>query len=46
MWFEFDLAQVDRIIDHWGRDPEFVIEMMQNLQETYRRGPRSSAWLR
>jgi NADH-quinone oxidoreductase subunit E len=35
-----DLAQVDQIIDRWGRDPEFVIEMMQDLQERYRHLPR------
>ncbi len=37
---EIDLAQVDQIIDHWGKDPEFVIEMMQDLQEIYRHLPR------
>ena len=36
---DIDLAQVDRIIDHWGSDPEFVIEMMQDLQEAYRHLP-------
>jgi len=35
-----DLAQVDQIIDRWGQDPEFVIEMMQELQATFRHVPR------
>lgn len=35
-----DLAQVDEIIERWGKDSEFVIEMMQDLQEAYRHVPR------
>jgi NADH-quinone oxidoreductase subunit E len=35
-----DLAQVDEIIDRWGKSPEFVIEMMQDLQERFRHVPR------
>ncbi len=34
-----DLAQVDTIIERWEKNPEFVIEMMQDLQETYRHLP-------
>lgn len=34
-----DLAQVDEIIDRWGQDPEFVIEMMQDVQEAFRHLP-------
>lgn len=35
-----DLAQVDEIIEKWHKDSEFVIEMMQDIQETYRHLPR------
>lgn len=35
-----DLAQVDEIIDRWNKSSEFVIEMMQDLQETFRHVPR------
>ena len=37
-----DLAEVDEIIDRWGGDPEFVIEMMQDLQETFRHVPKTA----
>lgn len=37
---QIDLAQVDEIIGRWGKSPEFVIEMMQDLQEKYRHVPR------
>jgi NADH-quinone oxidoreductase subunit E len=37
---EIDSKQVDGIIDKWKRDPAFVIEMMQDLQDAYRHLPR------
>ena len=37
-----DLAEVDEIIDRWGGDSEFVIEMMQDLQETFRHVPKTA----
>ena len=37
-----DLARVDEIIERWGQDPEFVIEMMQDLQEDFRHLPRAA----
>ena len=40
MQVDVNLAQVDEIIDRWNRSPEFVIEMMQDLQATFRHIPR------
>jgi NADH:ubiquinone oxidoreductase subunit E len=31
-----ELAELDAIIEKWGSDPEFVIEMMQDIQERFR----------
>ena len=33
---------VHRIVDKWGRDPEYVTEMLQDIQEEYRCIPRES----
>ncbi len=35
-----DTAAVDTIIDRWGRDPHYVIEMLQDIQEAYRHLPQ------
>ena len=31
-----ETAKVDTIIERWGRDPHFVIEMLQDVQDTFR----------
>jgi NADH:ubiquinone oxidoreductase subunit E len=31
-----DIAEIDQIIDKWGVDPEYVIEMMQDIQDRFR----------
>ena len=31
-----DMLQVDAIIDRWGRNPEFSVELMQDLQDRFR----------
>ncbi len=31
-----DIPEIDAIIEKWGKDPEFVIEMMLTLQERFR----------
>jgi NADH:ubiquinone oxidoreductase subunit E len=31
-----EIAELDAIIDKWGKDPEFVIEMMQDIQDRFR----------
>ncbi len=30
-----DLKNVDKIIEKWGNDPEFIVEMMQDIQERF-----------
>ena len=35
-----DLAQVDEIIEGWEKSPDFIIEMMQDIQKVYRHLPR------
>jgi NADH-quinone oxidoreductase subunit E len=35
-----EMDRIDEVIERWGRDPEFVIEMMQDLQKTFRHVPR------
>jgi NADH-quinone oxidoreductase subunit E len=35
-----DMLQVDTIIDHWGKNPEFVVEMMQDIQDRFRHLPK------
>jgi NADH-quinone oxidoreductase subunit E len=37
---EVDRAKVDEIIQRWGADPSFVIEMMQDIQDEYRHLPK------
>lgn len=37
---EVDPAKVDEIIQSWGADPSFVIEMMQDIQDEYRHLPQ------
>ncbi|MBI5480942.1 MAG: NAD(P)H-dependent oxidoreductase subunit E [Deltaproteobacteria bacterium] len=36
-----DLQEVDAIVDRWGRNPEFAIEMMQDVQDRFRYLPRA-----
>jgi len=36
-----ELEVIDGIIDKWERDPSYVIEMMQDLQDAFRHLPRS-----
>ncbi|HOX24239.1 MAG TPA: NAD(P)H-dependent oxidoreductase subunit E [Candidatus Krumholzibacteria bacterium] len=35
-----DLAKIGRIADRWHRDPDYVIEMMQDVQEEFRHIPK------
>jgi NADH-quinone oxidoreductase subunit E len=37
-----DMLEVDAIIDRWGKDPEFSIEMMQDIQDRFRYLPRNA----
>ncbi len=37
---QVDPQKVDAILDRWNRDREFVIEMLQDVQDTYRHLPR------
>jgi NADH-quinone oxidoreductase subunit E len=37
---DIDIGKVDQIIEKWGKDPSFVIEMMQDLQTTFRHVPK------
>ena len=37
-----DLARIDAIIEKWGSDREFVIEMMQDVQEEMRHLPEAA----
>ncbi len=37
-----DLSKVDVIIEKWSKDSEFVIEMMQDIQEEFRYLPESA----
>jgi len=39
---EIDPQKIDAIIERWHRDPSFVIEMMQDVQEAYRHLPRAA----
>jgi len=34
--------ELDRIIDRWHADPEYVIEMMQDIQERFRHIPKTA----
>ncbi len=31
-----EIAEIDAIIEKWGRDPDYVIEMMQDIQDRFR----------
>lgn len=37
---DIDPARVDAIVERWGRDPEFAIEMLQDVQDAFRHLPR------
>jgi NADH-quinone oxidoreductase subunit E len=37
-----DVLEVDTIIDRWGTDPEFAVEMLQDVQKHYRHLPRAA----
>ena len=37
-----DRKEVCDIIDRWGKNPEYVIEIMQDIQERYRHLPRAA----
>lgn len=37
-----DNGRVDAIIDKWNADPEFVIEMLQDIQDQFRHIPRKA----
>lgn len=37
-----DIRLVDAIIDKWNVDPEFVIEMMQDIQDQFRHIPQKA----
>jgi len=39
---EIDPQKIDAIIERWHSDPSFVIEMLQDVQETYRHLPRAA----
>jgi len=39
---EIDPQKIDAIIEHWRRDPSFVIEMMQDVQDAFRHLPRAA----
>lgn len=39
---EIDPQKIDAIIERWDRDPSFVIEMMQDVQDAYRHLPRTA----
>ncbi len=38
----FDRNKVDAIIDRWNCDPDFVIEMFQDVQDEFRHIPREA----
>jgi NADH:ubiquinone oxidoreductase subunit E len=37
-----DISKVDAIIDRWDCDPDFVIEMFQDVQDRFRHIPREA----
>jgi len=37
-----DMLEVDAIIDRWGKDPDFSIEMMQDIQDRFRCLPKNA----
>ena len=36
------MEKVDQIIEKWNSDPDFVIEMMQDIQDEFRYIPREA----
>ena len=37
-----DMLEVDAIIDRWGKNPEFTIEMLQDIQDRFRYLPKNA----
>jgi len=37
-----DVLEVDAIVDRWGADPEFAVEMLQDVQKHYRHLPKAA----
>ena len=37
-----DMLEVDAIVDRWGRNPEFAIEMLQDIQDRFRHLPKAA----
>ena len=37
-----DMLEVDAIIDRWGHNPEFAVEMMQDIQDRFRYLPKNA----
>ena len=37
-----DALEVDAIVDRWQADPEFAVEMLQDVQQQYRHLPRAA----
>ena len=37
-----DVLEVDAIVDRWQADPEFAVEMLQDVQQQYRHLPRAA----
>ena len=35
-----DVLEVDAIVERWGADPEFAVEMLQDVQKRYRHLPK------
>jgi NADH-quinone oxidoreductase subunit E len=40
--FVADVFEVDVIVDRWGADPEFAVEMLQDVQKHYRHLPKAA----
>ena len=37
-----DVLEVDAIVDRWGANPEFAVEMLQDVQKHYRHLPKAA----
>jgi NADH-quinone oxidoreductase subunit E len=37
-----DVFEVDAIVERWGADPEFAVEMLQDVQKHYRHLPKAA----
>ena len=37
-----DVLEVDTIVARWGADPEFAVEMLQDVQQHYRHLPKAA----